>query len=82
MEMFRAGHLTPVYFGSAINSFGVHELQEGLAALAPPPRTQPTEGRSIDPSEGNKVSAFVFKIQANMDPKHRDRIAFVRLVLR
>jgi peptide chain release factor 3 len=78
MEMFRAGHLTPVYFGSAINSFGVHELQQGLAALAPPPRTQPTAGRSIDPVE-DKVSAFVFKIQANMDPKHRDRIAFVRL---
>ena len=78
MEMFRQGHMTPVFFGSAINSFGVHELQEGLAALAPPPRAQPTEGRSIDPTE-DKVSAFVFKIQANMDPKHRDRIAFVRL---
>jgi peptide chain release factor 3 len=78
MEMFREGHMTPVYFGSAINSFGVHELQEGLGALAPPPRTQPAEERSVQPDE-DKVSAFVFKIQANMDPKHRDRIAFVRL---
>ena len=78
MEMFREGHLTPVYFGSAINSFGVHELQQGLGALAPPPRTQPTEERAVRPDE-DKVSAFVFKIQANMDPKHRDRIAFVRL---
>ena len=78
MELFREGHMTPVFFGSAINSFGVHELQEGLAALAPPPRMQPTESRRIDPSE-DKVSAFVFKIQANIDPKHRDRIAFVRL---
>ena len=78
MEMFRSGNQTPVYFGSAINSFGVHELQQGLGALAPPPRNQPTAEREIQPDE-NKVSAFVFKIQANMDPKHRDRIAFVRL---
>ncbi|MCA8928023.1 MAG: peptide chain release factor 3, partial [Alphaproteobacteria bacterium] len=78
MEMFRQGHMTPVFFGSAINSFGVHELQEGLTALAPPPRTQPAESRGVQPCE-DKVSAFVFKIQANMDPKHRDRIAFVRL---
>ncbi len=78
MEMFREGHMTPVFFGSAINSFGVHELQEGLAALAPPPRVQPTESRAVKPDE-EKVSAFVFKIQANMDPRHRDRIAFVRL---
>ncbi len=78
MEMFRQGHMTPVFFGSAINSFGVHELQQGLGALAPPPRSQPAEERSVRPDE-DRVSAFVFKIQANMDPKHRDRIAFVRL---
>ncbi|RKQ73388.1 peptide chain release factor 3 [Oceanibaculum indicum] len=78
LEMYREGHLTPVYFGSAVNSFGVRELLDGLAELAPPPRPQPAVGRNIDPLE-DKVSGFVFKIQANMDPKHRDRIAFFRL---
>jgi peptide chain release factor 3 len=75
---YRGGHLTPVYFGSALNNFGVRELLDGLVELAPPPRPQPAEGRSVDPGE-QAVSGFVFKIQANMDPKHRDRIAFVRL---
>ncbi len=78
LEAYRQGHMTPVYFGSAINTFGVRELLDGLAELAPPPRNQPTATRSVSPTE-NKVSGFVFKIQANMDPKHRDRIAFVRL---
>ena len=78
MEMYREGHLTPVYFGSAVNSFGVRELLDGLAKLAPPPRPQPAVGRNIDPLE-DKVGGFVFKIQANMDPKHRDRIAFFRV---
>ena len=78
LEMYRAGHLTPVFFGSAVNNFGVQELLAGLAELAPPPRTQPTLERAVLPAEP-KVSGFVFKIQANMDPKHRDRIAFVRL---
>ncbi len=77
-EMYRGGHLTPVFFGSAVNNFGVRELLSGVARLAPPPRHQPTRERPVDPAE-SKVSAFVFKIQANMDPKHRDRIAFVRL---
>ncbi|MEQ8966145.1 MAG: peptide chain release factor 3 [Azospirillaceae bacterium] len=77
-EAYRGGHMTPVYFGSAINNFGVRELLDGLARLAPPPRAQPTQGRSVAPGE-EKVSGFVFKIQANMDPKHRDRIAFLRL---
>lgn len=72
------GHLTPVYFGSAINNFGVRELLHGISQMAPPPRPQPTAERMIEPTE-SKVSGFVFKIQANMDPKHRDRIAFVRL---
>ena len=72
------GHMTPVYFGSALNNFGVRELLEGLANIAPPPRPQPTTARDVNPDE-NKVSGFVFKIQANMDPKHRDRIAFVRI---
>lgn len=78
LEDYRSGNLTPVYFGSAVNTFGVHELLNGLAAMAPPPRPQPSVSRDVVPTEA-KVSAFVFKIQANMDPKHRDRIAFVRL---
>lgn len=75
---YREGHLTPVYFGSALNSFGVRELLEGLAAHAPPPRPQRTLERVVQPDE-DQFSAFVFKIQANMNPMHRDRIAFVRL---
>ena len=77
-EAYRSGHLTPVYFGSAMNSFGVKTLLDGLAEIAPPPRPQPTKTRQVTPAE-EKVTGFVFKIQANMDPKHRDRIAFVRL---
>ncbi len=75
---YREGHLTPVFFGSAINNFGVHELLDGIIAMAPPPQKMVTESREIEPEE-DKVSGFVFKIQANMDPKHRDRIAFFRL---
>jgi peptide chain release factor 3 len=78
LSAYRAGNMTPVYFGSAINNFGVGELLRGLVELAPPPRPQPAVEREIDPDE-NKVAGFVFKIQANMDPKHRDRIAFMRL---
>ena len=78
VEAYLAGNLTPVYFGSAINSFGVNELLDGLVAHAPPPRPQPTRERLVDPTEA-KVSGVIFKIQANMDPKHRDRIAFLRL---
>ncbi|WP_299436228.1 peptide chain release factor 3 [uncultured Rhodospira sp.] len=78
LQAYREGHMTPVFFGSAINTFGVRELLEGLASIAPPPRAQPTADRAVAPDE-RKVSGFVFKIQANMDPKHRDRIAFVRL---
>ncbi len=75
---YRGGHLTPVYFGSALNNFGVRELLDGVIEMAPSPRPQPAVPRSVDPEE-EAVSGFVFKIQANMDPKHRDRIAFVRL---
>lgn len=78
MEMYRAGHMTPVFFGSAINNFGVRELLHGIRDVAPAPRPQKTNEREIDPTE-SKVAGFVFKIQANMDPKHRDRIAFTRL---
>ena len=72
------GHLSPVFFGSAVNNFGVREVLNGLHGMAPSPRPQPTAERLIQPDE-NKVTGFVFKIQANMDPKHRDRIAFTRL---
>ncbi len=78
LQSYREGHLSPVFFGSAIHAFGVRELLQGLADFAPPPRPQRTAQRVVEPSEP-RVSAFVFKIQANMDPKHRDRIAFVRL---
>ncbi|MEO1331503.1 MAG: peptide chain release factor 3 [Pseudomonadota bacterium] len=72
------GTQSPIWFGSALNSFGVLELLTGLSELAPPPRARPTAERLVEPSEP-KVSGFVFKVQANMDPKHRDRVAFVRL---
>ena len=77
-ESYLEGHMTPVYFGSALNNFGVREILQGLSEFAPPPQPSPAAERSIAPEE-SKVSGFVFKIQANMDPKHRDRIAFVRL---
>jgi peptide chain release factor 3 len=77
-KAYLEGHMTPVFFGSAVNNFGVRELLNGVKALAPTPRPQPTKAREVNPSE-DKVTGFVFKIQANMDPKHRDRIAFARL---
>ncbi len=75
---FREGHLTPVYFGSALKNFGVKDLLDALAAFAPPPRAQTANSRKVEPDEDG-MTAFVFKIQANMDPNHRDRIAFARL---
>ena len=75
---FLEGHLTPVFFGSAMHNFGVRELLHGLASLAPAPCARPALERLVQPDE-TPVTGFVFKIQANMDPKHRDRIAFVRL---
>jgi peptide chain release factor 3 len=75
---FREGHLTPVFFGSALKNFGVKDLLDALAAFAPPPRAQSASARRIDAQEP-AMTAFVFKIQANMDPNHRDRIAFARL---
>jgi peptide chain release factor 3 len=77
-QSYLEGHLTPLYFGSAINNFGVRELLLGLAEHAPSPRPQPAEKRQVQPDEP-KLTGFVFKVQANMDPNHRDRIAFVRL---
>src|SRR4051795_2190426 len=78
LEAFREGHLTPVYFGSALRNFGVGDLLEGLGRYAPPPRAQESNLRRVEAAEP-RMSAFVFKIQANMDPNHRDRIAFARL---
>jgi peptide chain release factor 3 len=78
LEAFRQGHLTPVYFGSALRNFGVGDLLEGLGRFAPPPRAQESNLRKVQAAEP-RMSAFVFKIQANMDPNHRDRIAFARL---
>ncbi len=77
-EHYLEGHLTPVFFGSAVNNFGVRELLEALCEFAPSPRTQAAEPRQIEPFE-EKFTGFVFKIQANMDKNHRDRIAFVRI---
>ncbi|MDI4235874.1 peptide chain release factor 3 [Bradyrhizobium sp. Arg237L] len=78
LDAFREGHLTPVYFGSALRNFGVGDLLEGLGQFAPAPRAQDSDLRKVEASEP-RMSAFVFKIQANMDPNHRDRIAFARL---
>ena len=78
LETYREGHLTPVLFGSALKSVSVPELLHLLGQWAPSPRPQPAEPAPIDPADG-KVSGFVFKVQANMDANHRDRIAFVRL---
>jgi len=77
-EAYRAGNLTPVYFGSALKEFGVDSLIEALAAFAPAPRAQPAEPAPVEPTR-DEVTGFVFKVQANMDPNHRDRIAFMRL---
>ncbi|MHA7829392.1 MAG: EF-Tu/IF-2/RF-3 family GTPase, partial [Roseovarius sp.] len=72
------GHMTPIWFGSAINSFGVRELMEGIGTYGPEPQPQSALPRQIAPDE-DKVTGFVFKVQANMDPKHRDRVAFLRM---
>lgn len=75
---FLAGKLTPVFFGSAINNFGVKELLDAFVEYAPAPRPRETTTREVMPAE-EKFTGFVFKIQANMDPAHRDRIAFLRV---
>jgi peptide chain release factor 3 len=78
LTSFREGHLSPVFFGSALKNFGVKDLLDALAGVAPPPRAQAADKRQVTAAEAD-MSAFVFKVQANMDPNHRDRIAFVRL---
>src|SRR5271166_1064397 len=77
-DAFSAGHLTPTYFGSAIKGIGVRDLLDGLAEYGPPPRAQLADTRTVEASEPG-LTALVFKIQANMDPNHRDRIAFARV---
>ena len=78
LQAFRGGDLTPVFFGSALRSFGVKQLLDGLADYGPPPQAQPARPQPVLPSEP-RLTGFVFKVQANMDPNHRDRVAFVRL---
>ncbi|HEY8354098.1 MAG TPA: peptide chain release factor 3 [Methylophilaceae bacterium] len=77
-EAYLAGKQTPVYFGSAINNFGVQTLLDAVVDLSPAPLPRQTTTRTVAPDDP-KFSGFVFKIQANMDPKHRDRIAFLRV---
>ena len=75
---FLNGSMTPIWFGSAINSFGVKELMDGMGEYGPTPQPQKAAERQVSADE-QAVTGFVFKVQANMDPKHRDRVAFVRL---
>lgn len=77
-QAFLAGHQTPVFFGSALNGFGVDQMLNKFVQLTPPPGPRLTEERQVEPNEG-KFTGFCFKIQANMDPNHRDRVAFVRV---
>ncbi len=78
-EIYLAGNLQPVFFGSALNNFGVKELLDAFIEIAPSPQPKNAEEREVDSKE-NKMTGFVFKIHANMDPKHIDRLAFVKIV--
>ncbi len=78
LEAYARGEQTPVFFGSAINNFGVRELLDAFVEYAPGPLSRNTQQRLVAPDE-NKFTGFVFKIQANMDPQHRDRVAFLRV---
>ncbi|MQP24848.1 peptide chain release factor 3 [Flavobacterium sp. LMO8] len=78
-EEYLAGDLQPVFFGSALNNFGVRELLDCFVEIAPTPRAKESDTRLVNPEE-QKLSGFVFKIHANMDPKHRDRLAFIKIV--
>ncbi len=77
-EEYLEGKLAPVFFGSAVNNFGIRELLDCFIQIAPPPISRETEERVVDPLE-DKFSGFIFKVHANMDPKHRNRIAFARI---
>ena len=78
LQEYLAGKLTPVFFGTALGNFGVREMLDGFVEWAPPPQNHESDKREVVAAE-EKFSGFVFKIQANMDPRHRDRIAFMRL---
>ncbi|ENQ68944.1 hypothetical protein C962_02989 [Brucella melitensis CNGB 1076] len=78
LASFREGHMTPVYFGSALKNYGVRDLIEAFCDFGPSPRDQQADARMVAATE-DKMTGFVFKIQANMDPNHRDRIAFLRV---
>ena len=78
-KAYQAGTLQPVFFGSALNNFGVRELLDCFIKIAPSPRPKESDTREVDPKEKN-FTGFVFKIHANMDPKHRDRLAFIKIV--
>ncbi len=78
-EAYLEGNLQPVFFGSALNNFGVRELLDCFVAIAPTPRAKDSDRRNVKPDE-KEFSGFVFKIHANMDPKHRDRLAFIKVV--
>ncbi len=78
VEDYRTGKVAPVFFGSAINNFGVKEMLDTFIRIAPEPQGRETTLREVDPEE-DKLSGFIFKIHANLDPKHRDRIAFMRI---
>jgi len=78
LDAFLGGRLTPVFFGTALGNFGVREMLDGFVEWAPPPAARAAESRKVAPTE-ERFSGFVFKIQANMDPNHRDRIAFLRV---
>lgn len=77
-DLYLSGYLAPVFFGSAINNFGVQELLETFIEIAPKPQGRDTDSRKVEPEE-NKFTGFIFKIHANLDPNHRDRIAFCRI---
>lgn len=79
IELYRQGLLSPVFFGSALNNFGVNELLDCFVEIAPTPQAKPSAERVVDPHE-DKFSAFIFKIHANMDPNHRSRLAFAKVV--
>ncbi|GAA4466565.1 peptide chain release factor 3 [Nibrella saemangeumensis] len=77
-KAYREGHVAPVFFGSAVNNFGVKELLDTFCQISPEPISRPTDKRVVNPDEKN-FSGFIFKIHANLDPRHRDRIAFLRI---
>ena len=77
-EDFMAGKISPVFFGSAMNNFGIEPFLQRFLTLCPSPRPRKTQDGSL-PADHPEFTGFVFKIQANMDPRHRDRVAFVRI---